>query len=227
MVYNEIEGCKVDIPGLPRNRFCEIFAVDGGSTDGTIEFLEAQGITVYQQPVKSLNAAYHYAVELCRGDALVVWFPKGTIDTKYINDIANDLDGKNELVIASRNIRGARNEENGRIIKVRKWGVMLLSVFAAILWRREGVWVRDILHGVKGFSPDAFRRMGISGTGVTVDLEMTVRAYRLRIRRKEIPVIEHERKSGGTYFPIIPTAKRLGAFLWKELWRPPSSIGMS
>jgi glycosyltransferase involved in cell wall biosynthesis len=227
MVRDEIEGCKEDIPGLPRTRFHEIFAVDGGSTDGTVEFLEAQGIPVYQQPVKSLNAAYHYAVELCQGDALIVWFPKGTIDPEYINNIADNLDGENELVIASRNIRGARNEEDGRIIKVRKWGVMLLSVFAAILWRREGVWVRDILHGVKGFSPDAFRRMGISKTGVTVDLEMTVRAYRLRIQRKEIPVMEHKRKYGKTHFRIIPTAKRLGIFLWKELWRPPSSIGMS
>jgi len=226
MVRDEIEGCKEDIPGLLRNRFHEIFAVDGGSTDGTVEFLEAQGIPVYQQPVKSLNAAYHYAVELCRGDALIVWFPKGTIEPEYINNIADNLDGENELVIASRNIRGARNEEDARIIKVRKWGVMLLSVFAAILWRREGVWIRDVLHGVKGFSPDAFRRMRISETGVTVDLEMTIRAYRLRIQRKEIPVIEHKRKAGETHFRIIPTAKRLGVFLWKELWRPPSSIGM-
>ena len=227
MVWNEKKGCEVDIPRLPRGLFCEIFAVDGGSSDGTVEFLESKGIPVFKQPVKSLNAAYHYAVELCRGEALVVWFPKGTIDPECINDIARNLDGKTELVIASRSMRGGRNEEDVRLLKFRKWGVMLLAVVTAIIWRREGVWIRDVLHGVKGFSLAAFRRMGISETGVTVDLEMTVRAYRLNIQRKEIPVIEHKRASGETHFPILPTAKRLGAFLLKELSRPSSSIGRS
>jgi glycosyltransferase involved in cell wall biosynthesis len=227
MVWNELKGCELDIPRLPRECFYEIFAVDGGSTDGTVEFLKLQGIPVYQQPVKSLNAAYHYAVELCRGEALVVWFPKGTINPQCIKDIARNLDGKTELVIASRNIKGARNEEDDHIFKFRKWGVMLLALFSAIIWRREGAWIRDVLHGVKGFYLAAFKRMAIPETGVTVDLAMTVRSYRLHIPRKEIPVIEHKRSSGETRFRIFPTAKSLGAFLLKELLRPSSSIGIT
>ena len=225
MVWNERKGCEIDIPQLPRDCFKEIFAVDGGSNDGTIEFLTSQGIPVYQQPVKSLNAAYHYAVELCQSEALVVWFPKGTINPACINDIARNLDGKTEFVIASRNIKGARNEEDDQLFKLRKWGVMLLALFSAVIWRREGALIRDVLHGVKGFSVDAFKRMGIPETGVTVDLAMTIRAYRLHIPRKELPVIEHKRSSGKTRFRIFPTALHLSAFLWKELLRSSSSIG--
>lgn len=46
IVWNELQGCQLDVPKLPRDAFDEIFAVDGGSTDGTIEYLESQGIKV-------------------------------------------------------------------------------------------------------------------------------------------------------------------------------------
>ena len=50
LVWNELEGCKIDVPNLPRDSFEETYAVDGGSTDGTVEYLESQGIPVYRQP---------------------------------------------------------------------------------------------------------------------------------------------------------------------------------
>ena len=225
MVWNEKNGCEVDIPKLPSDSFLEVFAVDGGSSDGTVEYLKMNGIPVYQQPVKSLNAAYHHAVELCKGDALVVYFPKGTIDPECVIKIKHSLNQQNEFVVASRNIPGAMNEEDDQLFKFRKWGVTILSITAAIIWRREGPWIRDVLHGVKGFSISAFKKMAVSKTGVTIDLEMVVRCYRLKITRKEIPVIEGKRKDGESRFPIFPTAKYLAIFLWRELFRSYSSIG--
>ena len=58
IVWNELEGCKIDVPRLPRNDFFEVIAIDGGSTDGTVEYLESQNIAVYRQPKRGLNAAY-------------------------------------------------------------------------------------------------------------------------------------------------------------------------
>ena len=58
MVWNELEGCKKDIPNLPINEFDEVFAIDGGSTDGTEEYLVSKGIVVYRQRKAGLNAAY-------------------------------------------------------------------------------------------------------------------------------------------------------------------------
>ncbi len=55
--------------------------------------------------------------------------------------------------------------------------------------------------------------------GVTIDLEMTVRAYRLRTPRTEFAVSEQARLQGDTHFKIWPTARRLGYFLWAELFR--------
>jgi glycosyltransferase involved in cell wall biosynthesis len=221
IVWNELEGCKIDVPLLPRGEFDEIYAIDGGSTDGTVDYLESQGVSVYRQPKPGLNAAYVHAVERSTCDAIVVFFPKATIHPKCVLDIAHKLQSSYELVIASRNIKGGRNEEDQKLFKPRKWGVMILAWLAALIWRREGHWVCDILHGVKGFTIEAFNRMNISDSGLTVDLEMTVRSYRHQISRIEIPVQETHRMTGKTHFKIIPTAKKLGRFMLYELRRSP------
>lgn len=43
LVRNELEGCKADLPRLPLKEFDEVYGVDGGSSDGTVEYLEYTG----------------------------------------------------------------------------------------------------------------------------------------------------------------------------------------
>lgn len=219
IVWNEIAGCEADVPLLPLTTFDEVYAIDGGSTDGTVAYLESQGIKVYPQRRKSLNAAYADAVAHSKCDAVVVFFPKGTIDPLVVTELGRRLDIGFDLVVASRNLPGAHNEEDEKLLRPRKWGVAVLSHFASLVWRREGWRIRDVLHGVKGFTIGAFQRMQISETGVTIDLEMVVRSYRLRIPRTEFAVTEQARIQGDTHFKIWPTGKRLARFLWAELFR--------
>jgi glycosyltransferase involved in cell wall biosynthesis len=217
IVWNEVEGCRLDVPRMPCGEFGEIIAIDGGSTDGTVEYLESQGITVYRQTQKSLNAAYVDAVKRARYDKIVVFFPKGTIDPGCVLDMRKFLDQGYALVVASRCIKGGHNEEDDRIFKPRKWGGGCLAAFASMVWRKEGNKIHDVLHGVKGFTKKSYARMQISEVGVTVDLEMAVRAYRQRESRIEIPVVEQRRDHGETKFKIWPTGKRLAGFLLNEL----------
>jgi glycosyltransferase involved in cell wall biosynthesis len=216
MTWNELEGCKHDVPLLPRNDFQQIFAVDGGSTDGTIEYLESEGIPVFQQPVKSLNAAYHHAVNVCEEEKLVIFFPKGTIAPSCVSELSRTLEKGIDFVVASRNIEGGENEEDNNLFRPRKWGVLILSLLSSFIWRREGPRIHDVLHGVKGFTIEAFRQMNIAETGVSIDLEMVIRSYRFKISRAEVPVVEKSRVAGDTHFKVIPTAKRLALFLWNE-----------
>ncbi len=219
LVWNELEGCKIDVPHLPLQAFDELYAVDGGSTDGTVEYLESQGIPVYQQPKKGLNAAYHHAVEQSNGDAIVVFFPKGTIAPNSLLQFRPLFEAGNELVIASRKIRGARNEEDDNLLKPRKWGVLALAAGAAMIWQRDGHFVRDVLHGYKGFTIAGFRKMAPLDHGLSIDIEMVIRSYRLRLKRAEFPVQEIARPFGETRFKILPTGKRLLKYLWWELRR--------
>jgi glycosyltransferase involved in cell wall biosynthesis len=220
LVWNEMDGCRQVVPDLPLNHFDEVYAVDGGSHDGTAEYLSDQNIPVYTQPKKGLNAAYIHAVHKSTCDAVVVFFPKGTIHPACLKTFVSELNAGFDLVIASRNIPGAENEEDVKLFRIRKWGVSALAGFAALVWKKEGYTIRDVLHGVKGFSVDAFKRMKICDEGLSIDIEMVIRAYRLRLKRTEFPVKETQRQSGQTHFPLWPTAKRLFVFLYGELTHP-------
>jgi len=219
MTWNERVGCERDIPRLPRDAFEEIYCVDGGSSDGTVEYLQSQGIAVHTQPKKGLNAAYIHANEVAKSDAVVVFFPKGNLPVEDLLKFRPLLEAGNHLVVASRQIPGSINEEDVHWWRPRKGAVWALSFLAMLLWRREGHWVRDVLHGFKGFSREAFEKMRILDHGLSIDLEMVVRAYKLHLRRCEFPTSETARAHGVTHFRIWPTGKKLLAYMCTELFR--------
>lgn len=219
LVRNELPGCRIDVPQLPVGHFDEVYAIDGNSRDGTVEYLESQGIPVFIQPKSSLNYAYHHATQVSKCDAVVTFFPKGTIAPQFLLNFRPHLEAGTDLVVASRLIPGAQNEEDAHVFRPRKWGVQFLSLFCAMMWRKSGPRVRDVLHGVKGFTVSSFRAMQISESGVTVDLEMVVRSYRLDIPRVEFPVVEVARPHGQSNFPIFQTGKKLLRYLIQELGR--------
>ncbi len=219
LVWNEIEGCKIDVPELPRDAFDEVYAVDGGSSDGTVSYLEHEGIPVYRQPKKGLNAAYIHAAEKSTCDAVVVFFPKGTTEIADLLKFRPLFEIGYDVVIASRNISGGSSEEDGRWLKPRKWAVLSLAFLAALIWRREGYLVRDVLHGFKGFTLSAFEKIDPLDYGLSIDIEMVVRSYRLRLKRIEFPTKEKSRAYGQTHFPFFSSGVRLSTYLWHELNR--------
>jgi glycosyltransferase involved in cell wall biosynthesis len=228
IVWNEKLGCERDLPQFDLNEFDEVFAIDGGSTDGTVEVLRQHGVVVRPQIRLSLNAAYWQAVEASACENIVVFFPKGTLDPSIAKEMKLLLLAGNEMVVASRLIKGARNEEDDSLFRPRKWGIRILAMFAALCWCRRRPVIHDVLHGVKGFTKRAFLDMNPSQAGVTIDLEMAVRAYRLRLPVCELPVVETTRSWGDSRFKILPTGIRLGRFLWSELcgprWSPSARV---
>ena len=96
-----------------------------------------------------------------------------------------------DLVVASRIAAGASNEEDGRLLKPRKWFVLALGLIASLLWRRRGATVWDVLHGFRGMRRAAFFALPPLESGLSIDLEMVVRAYRKRLGAIEFAAEVH------------------------------------
>ena len=219
LTWNEIDGCRSDVPRLPRDAFREVFAVDAGSVDGTVQYLASQGITVRRQPKRGYNQAYIQAMECCTSDALVFYHPKGNINPDELLKFRPLLEAGNDIVIASRMIVGARNEEDDRLIRPRKWFVLGLALVAAALWRRKGPIVWDVLHGFRAVRRVRFFAIEPLQTGLSIDLELVVRSYRFGFRVAEFPVQELRRATGTTHFRALPTGLRLVRYLCNEITR--------
>ncbi len=219
LTWNEIEGCRHDVPLIDRSRFDDVFCIDGGSTDGTAEYLESQGIRVYRQSAKGLNRACKDGCDHCDCDAFVFFHPKGSVPVEDTYRFREYFEKGYRFVVASRMMKGAHNEEDDRILKPRKWFVLGLGLAAKILFKREGNTVWDTLHGFRGMTVEAFKLCDISDMSPSVDIEMVCRSYKLKISRIEFPTTEMPRLAGESHFKAWATGKILIRYIFRELKR--------
>ena len=219
ITWNELEGCKHDVPLIDRTKFDEIFCIDGGSSDGTVEYLTEQGIPVYPQSAKGLNQACKDGCDHCTCDAFVFYHPKGTIPVEDTYKFREYYEQGYQFVVGSRMMKGAHNEEDDKFFKPRKWFVIGLGLLAKILFKREGNTVWDTLHGFRGMTVDAFKRCDISDMSPSVDIEMVCRSYKLKLKRIEFPTTELPRLAGESHFKAFATGKKLLKYMMFEIKR--------
>lgn len=219
ITWNELEGCKHDVPLIDRSKFDQVYCVDGGSTDGTVEYLQEQGIEVYKQTAKGLNQACIDGCNFCKCDAFVFFHPKGTIPVEDTYKFRDFYEQGYELVVGSRMMKESHNEEDDKLLKPRKWFVLSLGLAAKILFKREGNTVWDTLHGFRGMTVDAFKKCTISNMNPSIDIEMVCRSYKFKLKRIEFPTTESPRIAGETHFKAWATGKKLLKYLAWEIFR--------
>ena len=222
LTWNELEGCKHDVPLIDRRAFDDIFVIDAGSNDGTIEYLQKQKIKVYKQDQKGINAAHIFAAKKCKTEAIIFYHPKGTIPVSDTLGFRKYFDQGYELIIASRMIKGGKNEEDNKALKPRKWAVLLLAYITAVLWRREGHFVKDVLHGVRGVTKSAYRKINPRETGLTIDIEGVIQSYKQKISRIEFPTKEASRNYGRSRFGFLKVGSEVIKLFVEELTRSES-----
>jgi glycosyltransferase involved in cell wall biosynthesis len=209
LTWNEIEGCKLDVPNIPKV-FDRIYAIDNSSTDGTTEFLIDNGIEVFKQKSRSYNGAYLDAFEISQGNAVIFFHPKGTVNLNSLEIAAREMRSGVDFLLASRNSKGAQNEEDRSIIKPRKWFVYFVAVVSKIRWgMKSKTYLNDPLHGYRGLSSEFIKSVSLNSSGVTADVEMIRHAYLSGLNLKVFSVKEISRPHGKTHFPALSTGRKI------------------
>ncbi len=219
LTWNEIDGCRHDVPLIDRSQFDQVYCVDGGSTDGTCDYLKSHGVEVYPQSKKGYNTACKEAALHCRCDAFIIFHPKGSVPVEDTYKYRELFEEGYEFIVASRMMKGAHNEEDDHLIRPRKWFVLGLGLVAKILYKREGNTTWDVLHGFRGMTLEAFKKMNISDFPMSFDIETCCRAYKNRIKRIEFPTHESSRIAGQTHFKAISSGWNFMKYVVWELFR--------
>jgi len=218
LTYNEIEAVKKLFEKIPIKKYDECFVIDPGSTDGTIEFFKVKGVEVKIQPKKGRGVAFVMAGQVAKSDLLVFFGPDGNENPEDIEKLFQGLEEGNDIVIASRFMKGAKNEEDESLFPLRKWGNQIFTLLVNIFFNRTGKYISDTINGFRGIRRDKLNDLNLTAEGFAIEFQMTIRALKKGYKIKEIPTIEGERIGGKSKAKSIPTGLKILNVLIKELF---------
>ncbi|MSP90508.1 MAG: glycosyltransferase [Myxococcales bacterium] len=221
LVLNEIDGLRVIVPQIPRERFHAVFAVDGGSNDGSQAFLQENGIAVVDQSRRGRGQAFALGVQHSTADAFIFFSPDGNEDPQDLLRIADELEAGADLVIASRMMAGAVNEEDANWLKPRRWVNNAFNLALNGLFNPHPVrgYITDSINGYRGLQRTALAAVEPFPDDYTVEYRMTARALQKGLKVKEFPTHERDRIGGETKVPSLQAGLRFIRALGEETVR--------
>ena len=224
LTLNEIEGVKVILPQIDPSWVDQILVIDGGSTDGTIEWVRENGYNVYIQKKSGIRYAYFETLDLLDGDIIVTISPDGNCAPEFIPALIDKIREGNDLVIGSRYLGEAKSEDDDTVTAFGNW------MFTRIVNILHGGKYTDALVIYRAFRKDLIYQLDLHrddayelperlfGTTVSWEPLMSVRAAKAGKKVSELPVGEPPRIGGERKLQVF----RWGAaFLFqfaRELW---------
>jgi glycosyltransferase involved in cell wall biosynthesis len=112
---------KVIMPKIKKEWYDQLIVLDGGSTDGTIEYAKQHGYFVYVQKKQGFRQAYTEVLPYIKGDIVLTLSPDGNSIPELIPELIEKMQEGYDMVIASRYLNGAKSEDDDFITAFGNW----------------------------------------------------------------------------------------------------------
>lgn len=217
LVLNEINGLKDCWDKLPLDRFTEVLAVDGGSTDGSREFLTEHGIPILDQSIAGRGVAFRVAAEASRAERMVFYSPDGNEDPADIERLDDLLLQGARLAIASRFADGSVNEEDVSSFRPRSWANQALTRIANQCFNSGQPYVTDTINGFRALRRADLLALQTSVKRFPIEYQISIRALQRGWPIAELATEEGQRVGGESKALSWPVGKDHLKVLLSEL----------
>jgi glycosyltransferase involved in cell wall biosynthesis len=182
----------------------EIVVGDNGSTDGSREIARRCGARVVDVPVRGYGAALSCATRQARGRYIIMADSDDSYDFSNLMPFVMKLREGYDLVMGNRFQGGIR--PGAMPWKNRHIGNPILSGIGKLFF---GCPVGDFHCGLRGYSSEAFSRLGLRTTGMEFASEMVIKATLLHMKIIEVPTT------------LVPDGRSRPTHLrpWRDGWR--------
>jgi glycosyltransferase involved in cell wall biosynthesis len=210
MTLNEIDGVKKIMPQINKKLFDKILIVDGGSSDGTIEWLRKNKYDVYIQKQKGFRHAYQEVWGKLKTEYAVTFSPDGNSLVSKLPELCNELKkNKHEMIIVSRYLDDAKSYDDDFITS---FGNKLFTRTTNLLYRGN---LTDTMVIFRGYKTNLPKRLGLLNdrayeifekvfcTKISWEPLLSVRVLKNKLKYKEIPGDEPPRIGGERKLQII------------------------
>ncbi len=211
ILHNVIQECNL-------KNIQQIFAIDGGSIDGTVEFFKENNIPVISQKNRGRGDAFHTAFKEIDSDLYIFFSPDGNENIQDVEKFIEFANSGADIIIASRMMKDSYNEEDENLIKLRKWANNIFNLMANITFRRSGRYITDSINGYRAVKKNVAESLKLDSVDYTIEYQMTIRAFKKRLNIKEFPTIEGKRLHGETQAKSIPTGLKFLKCYFREIF---------
>lgn len=193
---NEIDGMRAVLPRIPKELLYEVIVLDGGSTDGSIEYAKSFGFTVVHQQEKGLVNGTKEGIAATTGDIVITFTPDNNMIPERIPDLIAKMEEGYDMVVVSRYLPPAKSQDDHIISGFGNW---MFTTMVNVLFKTN---YTDVLGFYRAYRLDLLKELNLE-IKLSIDTQLNIRCAKRGKKVGEIPGDEPPRIGGKSSRSII------------------------